>query len=733
MHLVKWFRKNMNKLMAIIVILIMIAFIMPSVLSQLAKPRSKGPTRAMWYFDKDKKISFNDIGQAARELAAMRSLYVDKFFITQQDLRFVLLGQLLFPESVPGAALSDEIKGIVMQSQLYISPGRIDAFFEQAGGRAELFWILLKAEAKNAGCAVSPQHAGEILKALIPKITSDRIDAQTAVRNAGQANQMTDDMVLATFADILAVISYARIVTDTEDVTEMQMAALAARTKETVNAEFVGFSNEKFIDKTSEPDKTEIALQFEKYKNYYPNIITEENPCGFGYKQKPRVALEYMIVKLEDVKKLVTQPTEEETEEFYQQNLNRFSEQVPADANDPNSKITERQRSYAQVAGAIKNALLARKAGTKAIKILEDAVEQAQAGFESLNFETASVQQFKEKTTDYADAAEKIAQQNDIKIYTGKTALLTVEEIVADRCLGSLLMRTQSRIPTGLARMVFAIEQLGDEAFKLGPFEPPKPKMFVSIGPFTDSMGTIVAMARVIETKNSTVPTDINFSYEKSLPIVFEDDRQQEEKTFVLKEKVKQDCRKLAAFEKARQKANEFVELAKSKGWEAAIEKFNSLYPARDGNENQKNFEIQSWKQKGRISQTDIEAAKLSTPQLPGAERFVNQSIIYAKLIDEFYSLFKSNQTQAENVPAIIEFKPQLACYVIKSLSRSPATIEDYEQSRQQIAYKENYILSQSMTLEHFMPDNILKRLNLRPAYEPNKPAEKTETDANGA
>lgn len=727
MHLVKWFRKNMTKLMAIFVILIMIAFIMPSVLNQLAKPRSSGPTRAMWYFGDNKKISFNDIKQATSELAAMRSLYIDKFLIGQQDLGFRLLGELIFPESVPGAAVSDEIKNIVMQNQLRISPGRIDDFFEQSRARAELFWILLKAEAKNAGCAVPPQRAGEFLKALIPKITDNKIDAATAVRNAGQVNGMTDDMVLATFADILAVASYARTVTDTEDITGAQVAAFAAKTNESINAEFVEFSSEKFLDKISEPNEIEIVLQFEKYKDYFPGTITEENPCGFGYKQKPRAALEYMIVKTEDAKKLVTQPTEEDVEDFYQKNLERFIEQVPQDANDPNSKTIERQKSYAQVASAIKDALLARKISTKAVTILDDAVEQAQSGFESLNFETATVQQFKEKTSDYADAAEKIGQQNDIKIYTGKTALLTAEEILTDRCLGLLMMQTQSRIPTRLVRLAFATEQLGGEATKLGPFEPAKPKMYVGFGPLADSRGTIMAMVRVIETKNSAVPTDINLSYEKNLPQVFEE-KQTQEKTFSLKEEIKQDCEKLKAFELARRKVNEFAELAKNKGWDKAIEKFNSLYPAKDGNESQKNFQIQSWDKRNKLSQADIETVKLSIAQSPVAESFVDRSVIYAKLINEFYSLLKSDQTQAENIPAVIEFKPQLACYAIKSLSRNPVTTQDFEQSRQQIAYTENYIMSQSMALEHFMPDNILKRLNLKPAYEPNKPVERAET-----
>jgi len=729
MHLVKWFRKNMSKLMSVFVILIMIAFIMPSVLNQLAKPRMKGPEKAMWYFNKDKKISFNDIAAASKELIAMRSLYADKFLIMQPDLRFRLLGHLLFPEAVTGALLNDEIKSTALQSQLCISPQRIDDFFRQATGRPELFWIILKAEAKNAGCSVSPEHAGNILNILIPKITDNRIDAQTAVKNTAQANGMTDDTVLASFADILSIISYARTVTDTEDVTEAQTAVLAEKEKETTSAEFVEFNNDTFIDKTSKPSEAETDAQFDKYKSYYPNIITEENPYGFGYKQEPRVAIEYMIVKFEDVKKLITAPTEEEAEEFYQQNLKRFTEKVPEDANDPNSKITEKQKSYAEVAGNIKNALLARKAGAKATKLLEDAIEEAQAGFESLNSETATVQQYQEKAIDYAGPAEKVGQQNNIKIYAGKTAPLTAEEILADRCLGALVTRAQSRIPTELVRMVFAVEQLGDEAVKLGPFEPLKPKMYVGIGPLVDTMGTIVAMARVIDTRNSTVPI-ITFSYEKNLPEVFEDEGQKE-KTFVLKEKVQKDCRKLAAFEKAGQKANEFAELAKNKGWDEALKKFNSLYPAKDGNESQKTFAIKSWNRIGRISQMDIEIIKLSTSQSPGAENFVNQSIIHAELVDKVYSLFKSNEIQLEAVPAVVEFKPKFTCYAIKSLSRNPATIEDYEQTRQQIAYKEDYVMSQSMALELFMPDNILKRLNVKPANEPNKPAEKTKADTN--
>ena len=102
-------------------------------------------------------------------------------------------------------------------------------------------------------------------------------------------------------------------------------------------------------------------------------------------------------------------------------------------------------------------------------------------------------------------------------------------------------------------------------------------------------------------------------------------------------------------------------------------------------------------------------------------------------MIDAFYSRLKDNQTEANDVPLVIEFKPQLDCYAVKSLRRNLVTMQDYEQSRQRTAFTEDYRLSQSMAIEHFMPDNIIKRLNFRPVNEPNKPAEKTKTDANGA
>jgi len=730
MHLVKWFRKNMTKLMAIFVILIMVAFIMPTVLTQLARPRTTGLENAMWLYGKDKKITVNDLRDATARLAVLRGLYADKFLMSQQDLRAILLGQLLFPESAPAALLNDEIKKIALQNRLSISPSRIDDFFAQSRGRAELFLIALGDEAARAGCVVPAKQAGEILNAIIPQVTNNQVDAATAVKRICSANNMSDEQGLAAFADVLSIMTYARIVSDTENVTESQLENIFARAKEKINAEFVQFNAENFLDKVSEPDNAKITEQFEKYKNYLPGTIADDNPYGFGYKLMPRVALDYMIVRLEDVKKLVAVPTEEETEDYYQHNLQRFVEELPSDVNDPNAKPATRQKSYAEVADMIKRGLYAQKASLQGTKILNRAVEQAEADFDTLDFEKTNVETFRSKAGQYNAAAEIASKEYNIKIYTGRTTLLSAEEIQADQHLGGLLMTGQSRVPTRLSKLAFAVKQLGSEASKLGPFEPPMPRMYVSVGPLSDMAGSMMAVVRVVETAGSAAPADIGLSYQRNLP-EFTESSATGSKTFVLKNVVAKDCKKLQAMQIAGKTAAEFLEMVKKQPWDSALGKINASYGKKDSNEpDKKTFTLQTFNDSSRVSKMDIEMTRLRISGMAGVEGIMNQSLIYGKLMDAFDREFEDVQAKKVNLPAIINFEPRFSSYVVKSLTRDSGTIEDYAQIRQQLAFQQDYTDSQSTAVEHFLPDNILKRLNLRPAQEPNKPAD--SNNANG-
>jgi hypothetical protein len=731
MHLVKWFRKNMTKLMAIFVILIMIAFIMPTLLQQLSKPRNIGLENAMWLYGKDKKVTVNDLRQATTELAVLRELYVNRFLLGQQDLKLILLGQLLFPETVPAASLSDELKKMIMQDRYYISPSRIDDFFSQSHGRPELYWIGLKYEASQAGCIVPSSRAGEILNLLIPQATNNQIDAATAVKRVCSANGMTDEQGLAAFADVLSIVIYSRVVSEAENVTESQIENVFARAKEKISAEYVQFKAEDFVNKASEPDNAQIMAQFEKYKNYLPGAVSEDNPYGFGYKLTPRVALDYMIIKLEDVKKLVAKPTEEEVEDFYQHNLERFTEKVQADPNDPNSKTTTIQKSYAEVADTIREGLYARKVNSQGTKILSKAIEQAEAKLESLDLEKMSVETIKSKAGDYTAAAEAASKECNVGIYTGRTALLSAEEIQSNKDFGALMMTGQSRMPVRLTRLAFSVKQLGSEASKLSPFDPPAPKMYVSFGPLSDATSNIMAMVRVVDTAGSAVPADIGFSYQRNLPEISEAAKA-ENKAFVLKDNVIKDCKKIEGLKFAENAAKDFLENVKKQSWDDALAKINGSSGKKGKVEpEKKTFAIQTLNEAGRAAQMDIEAIKMRIAGSASAENMINQAIIYGKFIDAFYSKYEDMKVKNEEPPAIIKFEPQLSCYAVKSLSCSSVTIDEYQKTRQQLAFQQDYIDSQSMAIEHFMPNNIMKRLNLRPVKEPNKPgADSNDTNA---
>ncbi|MDD5010804.1 MAG: hypothetical protein PHQ00_01640, partial [Phycisphaerae bacterium] len=542
------------------------------------------------------------------------------------------------------------------------------------------------------------------------------------------AHNMTDAQTLAAFADVLSIIVYARIVNDAEDVTIPQLENIFARTKGKINAEFVQFGADDFLDKVSEPDETQISAQFEKYKNTLPGEITDDNPYGFGYKLPPRVAMDYVIVKLDDVKKLVDKPTEEEAEEYYQRNLEQFTERVFADTNAPDGAPVTRQKSYAEAADAIKDMLYTQRTSLHCTKILNKAIEQAEAGFESLDFENADIEEFRSKAGDYAASVETASKEFGVKLYTGRTGLLTAEQILSDRYLGALLMVGQSRIPVRLSRLAFAVSPLGDEAGKLGPFEPPIPKMYVSFGPLAGRDGDIMAMVRVVETAGSMTPQNVELGYQKNLPEI-SGSSETENKNFILKDIVAKDCKRLEAMKLARKTAEDLIALAAKQSWESALQKINASSGKKDVAKTEKKFAVQNWENRNRISQMEIEMTKTKTAGLTGTGSIVNESIIYAKLINMFYRKSLEIQAAKEELPLIIDFEPQLSCYAVKNLTCNFGTIEEYEAVRSELAFQQDYLISQSMAIEHFMPDNILKRLNLRPAQMQDESADSNDTN----
>ena len=103
MNLMKWLRKNNKKLMAIVVIVLMIAFIGGSSFRVLFRG-SGGINAAIAYFGHNQKISRLDLQNGEHELEMLEGLGGDSV-ARAQGIGGVLLSELVFRQNRSAAAL----------------------------------------------------------------------------------------------------------------------------------------------------------------------------------------------------------------------------------------------------------------------------------------------------------------------------------------------------------------------------------------------------------------------------------------------------------------------------------------------------------------------------------------------------------------------------------------------------------------------------------------------------
>ncbi|MCJ7692556.1 MAG: hypothetical protein MUO22_03985, partial [Sedimentisphaerales bacterium] len=111
----------------------------------------------------------------------------------------------------------------------------------------------------------------------------------------------------------------------------------------------------------------------------------------------------------------------------------------------------------------------------------------------------------------------------------------------------------------------------------------------------------------------------------------------------------------------------------------------------------------------------------------------INEQKKQGRLIEKLYSLVPQDANTIDEKPVIMEFKPTMSYYCIKDISVKRINQQDYLKIKAVRAYKEYIVQSQSMAAVHFNPENILKRLNFKPAKQDeeisdaNAPAEPEE------
>ncbi len=754
MGLVRWFRKNNKKVMAIVVIVIMFGFIGGGTLLQQLSQRSLGLGKTLAYYGDNRKITGEDLSYARRELDILRALRADAL-LRSQDLRGILLGELLFTEQRTNPVLLNHIKQTIRNYRLQISDKQINNIYRRSVPTS-IYWMLLKHEAKSAGIMLTNEQAGEVLGRVLPQMYQGQKYSQIITSLMNQYRLPEEDL-LKIFSELLAVMQYTQIICSNEDITSAQISQAVAYERESINAELVEFSSDVFTSDVRKPTTAAEKEHFDKYKKFVAGQISDENPYGFGYKLPDRVQLEYIAIKLDDIAPLIKPPTNQEKEDYYNRNrlstASGFTERVLSDPNDPNSPMIDRTKTYAEVIEVITKQLVKNKINAEANRILQEAKTLTDPFSEGMDTDTLkmTVEMLKEKAGDFKTTAEKLSKKYNVRIYSGQTGLLSPEDLQKNEHLSRLYVEGHGQNPVSLAQIVFAVGDL--TASELGPFDVPRPVMYQNIGPLKDLLGSpwaglmdtsgqIMALVRVINTAKAAEPQSIDQTYSTKSPS-FDPDKKDEEDIYSVREKVTEDLKKLAAMKIAKNKADEFIAPASKDGWDKTIDKFNELYGKKthkDPNAAEfsieeeklaKPFKMQNLPGMRRISEAALQTMTAQSAGNPAAQLFLNGRRRQQRFLEKLYSLVPQDSNSVENLPVVMEFKPDMSFYCIKNLSVKRLSLQDYEKIKGTKLQREHYIQSESMAVIHLNPENILKRMNFRPVK--TKEEEETPEEAEAA
>ncbi len=369
MSLVKWIRKNNRKIMVFVVIFCMVSFVIGYTGLQIIASIFNPNKRVIATYDGG-KIRSMDFLKAQQDLNLLRGMMAEQF-LTSQGVGGALMTHLLFPDSQFAGDIPAQLKQAVQQGRIQISLDELEDYFNQPPQRPEELWILLQAEADRAGYVNTAQQAEQffndfvrmVIASQASELSPDQVAqyarqmfTQTVGRIMTQAN-LTQEQIFTIFADLLSVVQYADAVMNNQAVTLNQIESFVGRTQERLDAEFVRVGTDLFVDEDKPVSEDRLREQFEAFKDHHPNLPTDDNPFGFGYRLPRRIQVEYLVVLMEDIKSQIETPKQEALEDFYRNNIQYYQRQVPSDPNDPQSEPVTQTRSFAEVETQIRRTL----------------------------------------------------------------------------------------------------------------------------------------------------------------------------------------------------------------------------------------------------------------------------------------------------------------------------------------------------------------------------------------
>ena len=448
-----------------------------------------------------------------------------------------------------------------------------------------------------------------------------------------------------------------------------------------------------------------------------------------------RVQIEYLILLMDDVKSQIEPPTSEAMEEFYSTNIQRFQTSILSDPNDTNSEKITQTRSFAEVVPQIRKAMENDKSSTLAGTIFNEIKDVTEAGFEEITFDEATIDQLQMAAGDYQVTAEKIDKDYHLSLMTGKTGWLSPEDLRQDKILSGLtLQQQQNRIP--LSDMILAASSNPKQTTRR--IGIPTVRPWQNIGPIRggyydiekEKYYPLMAMVRVVGIREAAVPETVDIEYDTK-GVALPDQPAQDDMIFSLKEKVKEDVLLQKAMVTAKARAEELAGLVEEADWDKAITRYNEKYAAdedpNDLKEDTQWIKLTTAKQQTRASQTEILFAKQYMRDNPAAAGYMQQHLVTNMLNNRLYDMLTEDSESTGTIHRELVFEPAASVYVIKNITRQPATLADYLENKANTAMQLGLQDTSSLVMVHFSPKNIVKRMNYK--YKDKETPEETPAE----
>jgi hypothetical protein len=714
MNLVKWFRKNNKKIMAVVVIVLMVGFIGGSALSHLLNP-GRGDKAAIGYYG-NHKVRIYDRDVARQELEILMGLGVPRTL--QGSYPGLLLSQLLFPSERLSGDMAAAAQRAVQQSSLRVTNRQLaDIFNERSSYSPEILWLLLRDEAQAAGICFSVDDARSNLTAML-RSREGSSDYPFVMQSLVNRYRVPEQLVLRTFARLMGVFEYADLICANENLTTAQLQHLAGEEAEGLDAEFVQFKVSDFVDKKAVPGESEMQAQFAKYKGVFAGQYSEANPFGFGYKLPDRIQADYIYVKLADVQTIVKKPTQQDAEAYYQQNRpTRYTSEEPTDPNNPKSPMRKKVQSYSEVADSILTQLTQERVAAQAERILSEARDLADANLPATaDGNEPDSAKLLANAGNYEKIAQALTAKHKVPVLSGRTGLITPADVQNDKQFSRLRMAGVGNASISASQLLFSVSGLGEHAVILLSSAPAK--MYRTIGPLRDvDPKGIMAISRVTSVEKAAEPNNLAVAY--SNKVLSGGSKEDANNVFSVKDQIVKDLQTLAAWDKTKAKAQELVELAAkdpNKGWEKAVTKFNDLYGKdlkKDPND-PNIFRVDRRNGLPRISEAQLETYTAQVANSPNSRSILSRIQTQKLFVDRLNSLIPADVNTAPGMPAVMEFKPEQSIYALKTVSIMRVNQEQFQKIKDTLAYRNESSEIQSLITVHFDPKNIVKRMKFK-------------------